>query len=281
MSCRPIPDWIANVVRCFNDPSVGCVAGDIELIPTSDNLALRYQARNDYMSPMYAVNRVNLPHLPYADGANASFRREVFERIGEFDESFFKAADVEICARLLVMTDYKIAFCRSCLVRETGEPDLRTLLHQRYRIGMGQHLMRAKYPAFYSGQERVASGEVRRRQDRSAGSSRDEPKAGVRWVYREAQGSGGDSALKRGYWRTRAQLSSISHAVRGLLRGDRAPFEDVLVRWLCGVAQDMGFSHGKRFLQEQPIQPQPIEPGVLQRFVDSHPSVPDRVVLVD
>jgi cellulose synthase/poly-beta-1,6-N-acetylglucosamine synthase-like glycosyltransferase len=160
LSCRPHPDWIRRVVQCFDDPSIGCVAGEIVLAPEADTLALRFQRRSNYMSAMYAASRLSLPFLPFADGANASFRRAVFEEIGPFDESFFKGADVEICYRMLVQTRCKIAFCREAVVEEAGEPTLRALLKQRFRIGMGTNLMEAKYPDLYRASPR--SGAFRR-----------------------------------------------------------------------------------------------------------------------
>lgn len=149
ISCRPLPGWIQEIVKCFEDSSVGCVAGDILLIETGSNLAIRFQSRNDYMSPMHAIKRRTLPFLPFADGANASFRRSLFDEIGGFDETFIKSADVEMCYRMFVMTDYKLVFCRKAIVRETGEPNLRALLKQRFRMGFGSSLLKAKYPDFF------------------------------------------------------------------------------------------------------------------------------------
>src|SRR4029079_17145761 len=97
ISCMPEPQWIAEIVSSFADPQIGCVAGEIKQLPGPDNSAVRYQARTNYMSPMHALKRDRLPFLPFADGANASFRRQVFDQIGPFEETFYKGADVEIC----------------------------------------------------------------------------------------------------------------------------------------------------------------------------------------
>jgi len=242
MSCRPRKDWIANVVRCFEDPSVGCVAGDIHLLPSGSNLALRYQQRSGYMSPMLALSRRQLPFLPFADGANASFRRAVFDAIGGFDESFFKAADVEICYRLLVLTDYRIVFCPDCVVDETGEPDLRALLKQRFRMGMGSNLMRAKYPGFY-------------RRPRQAG-----------W-------------LRRQYWQAAGRLRGAAHFVGRLAGADGAAREDALVRWLMGLWQGYGERYGRRYLRRQAAQPLPLDPAAVARFVARIDTLGQRVVL--
>lgn len=242
MGCVAQPDWISTVVACFADPEVGCVAGEIRMLPSGDNMALRYQARNNYMSPLHALSRRKLPYLPFADGANASFRRAVFEEIGGFEESFFKGADVEICYRLLVMTGYKLVFCPDCVTEETGEPDLKALLRQRFRMGMSANLMRTRFPEFYA----------------------------------DAQNS---ASLRQRYWWTRAKLASLGWFLAGMARGDRNAVEDAIVRYLMGVAQSRGARYGVRYLQQQPVQPKPLDPERLKEFTARLDRLAERVVL--
>lgn len=243
MSCIARPDWIGNVVRCFADPRVGCVAGDILMRPSGDNLALRFQARNRYMSPFHALKRRRLPFLPFADGANASFRRVVFEQIGGFEASFYKAADVEICYRLLVLTDWKIVFCPDCLMEETGEPDLKTLMHQRYRMGLGFHLLRARFPAFFEAEQRRQPG------------------------------------LRERYWALREAAGSVVSWLKALLTLDRATLEDAYVSWRMARAQARGEREGAAFLQNQPARPQPLDAADLRRFMARMDELDQRVLL--
>jgi cellulose synthase/poly-beta-1,6-N-acetylglucosamine synthase-like glycosyltransferase len=150
LSCRAVPHWIRAVVETFsNHPKAGCVAGEIKLLRKTGGTVIDFQDRNDYMSPMLALNRTNLPFMPFADGANASFRKCVFDEIGGFEESFLKAADVEMCYRMFVLTEYSLVFNRSAIMWEPGEPSLRALLHQRFRMGIGWNLLQMKYPALY------------------------------------------------------------------------------------------------------------------------------------
>ena len=234
--------WISSVVACFADPDVGCVAGEIKMIPSGDNLALRYQARNNYMSPLHALSRRQPPYLPFADGANASFRRAVFEAIGGFEESFFKGADVEICYRLLVLTDYKLVFCPDCVTEETGEPDLKALLRQRFRMGMSANLMRARFPEFF------ACGENR-------------------------------ASFRKLYWSTRKNLAGLAQFLAGIARGDRHATEDAIVRYLMGLAQSHGARHGARYLHLQPVQPTPLNRERLKEFMARLDSLDERVIM--
>ncbi len=243
MSCRPHRSWIRKVVECFADPTVGCVAGEIRLLHTDrSNLALRFQERTNYMSAMRALSRRQLPHLPFADGANASFRRRVFEEIGGFEESFFKGADVEICYRLLVLTDYKIVFCPDCLVEETGEPDLKALLRQRFRMGMGANLMQARFPAFYTQRQPMT--------------------------------------LKHLYWRLRSSLRGLMGFTTALVQRDWVAVEDEWVRCLMGIAQTLGKHYGAWYLRHHGIRPTPMTMESMAAFINRIDTLDKRIVLV-
>lgn len=244
MGCIARPDWIRKVVTCFRDPTVGCVAGDIAMRPTGDNLALRYQARKRYMSPMHALNRRRLPFLPFADGANASFRRAVFDEIGGFEASFFKAADVEICYRILVLTEWKIVFCPDCLMEEAGEPNLKALRHQRYRMGLGSHLLRARFPAFFEG-----------------------------------DGVAAPVGLRERYWALRERLGHAGRWLGAVLSLDRAYLEDWWVGWLMARAQARGEQEGAAYLRQQPVQPTPIEDARLRAFMARMDRLDERVLV--
>ncbi len=244
MGCIARPDWISNVVACFRDPAVGCVAGDIVMLPTGANLALRYQARKRYMSPLHALKRRRLPFLPFADGANASFRRAVFDEIGGFESSFFKAADVEICYRILVLTEWKIVFCPDCLMEEAGEPDVKTLQHQRYRMGLGSHLLRARFPAFFERDEAASSSGPRER-----------------------------------YWALREHLGEAGRWLGALLSLDRAYLEDWWVSRLMAQAQARGEREGVAYLRQQPAQPTPIDDARLRAFMARMDRLDERVLV--
>jgi GT2 family glycosyltransferase len=212
------------------------------MIPSGDNLALRYQARNNYMSPLHALSRRQLPFLPFADGANASFRRALFDEIGNFEESFFKSADVEICYRMLVLTDYKIMFCPDCVVNETGEPDLKALLHQRYRMGMGAYLLRSRFPEFFIQTEAV-------------------------------------SPLRKHYWSARESLAGFGRFAAAALKLDRAAMEDSTVRYLMNVAQRHGFRRAAAYVQQQTGHPRPLDAERMKQFIAMMDHLDERILL--
>lgn len=248
LSCRAEPCWIRTVVETFNAyPNAGCVAGDIKLLRNVRNAAIDFQDRNQYMSPMLALARTRLPHMPFADGANASFRRKVFEEIGGFEESFIKAGDVEICYRMFVLTDYWLVFNPQALMWEPGEPSLRALLHQRFRMGIGQQLMRMKYPDLY---RYVA------------------PRRGPREIW----------------WSVHAQAARLGQLLKlniDLLHGrNRGAAVDANIRELMGWAQWYGGWRAPRLLAKQNVTPVPIPETALRKFLERPNPLSGRIVKV-
>lgn len=242
MGCRPHSDWISNVVRCFSDPTVGCVAGDIHMIMKGSNIALRFQERNHYMSPMHAYSRRKLPFLPFADGANACFRRSIFDEIGNFDESFFKAADVEICYRLLVLTNYKIVFCSHCTVSEAGEENLYSLLKQRFRIGMGTHLLRIKYPLFFKINET-------------------------------------NNPLKHFFWKLHYSSKLFIRLISDISNKENISLEDKFVRILMSLSQKIGYTYESFVINKLPTLPTPIDQELALIFINKFNHLHTRIVM--
>lgn len=249
LSCRAEPDWITKIVKTFRRyPDAGCVGGDIKLLQTTPNAVIEFQERSNYMSPLLALGRTRLPFMPFADGANASFRREVFDKIGGFDEIFVKAGDVEICYRMFVLTDYNLVFNPQVLMWEPGEPSLHALLHQRYRMGIGWNLMRMKYPALYE-------------------RSIDRPN------------------LRSIWWRLNAAVRTASTLlglnVWWLLGRNRNAAIDANIRQLMSWAQRYGRYYGKRWLARRGITPIPVDSEKLSRFLSSTSPLDGRVKLIE
>ncbi len=250
LSCRAVPGWIRCIVDTFaTHPEAGCIGGEIKLLRTGRNAVIDFQERSDYMSPLLALKRTRLPFMPFADGANASFRREVFEHIGGFEESFVKAGDVEICYRMFVLTDYKLVFNRAALMYEPGEPSLRALLHQRYRMGIGSNLLRMKYPALYSIET---------------------PKA---------------FDARRAWWSARESIARVGRLIAlnaGALVGrSREAAVDADIRQLMSWAQWYGGERGRRWLEREGIRPQPIDDKQLAAFIANPDPLGGRVTLID
>lgn len=249
LSCLAEPHWIRAVVETFSaHPEAGCVAGEIKLHKTQDSTVIGFQERSNYMSPLLALNRTRLPFMPFADGANASFRKRVFDEIGGFEESFVKAADVEICYRMFVLTDYTLVFNRAALMWEPGEPSLRALLHQRFRMGIGWNLMRLKYPALYEMNKQPFNP-------------------------------------RQIWWKVRGRSIKAIHLITlnlGLLFGrNREAAIDANIRQLMSWAQWLGGHYGRWWLDRRGIHPEPVELEKLRQLMSKKDPLYGRVGLVE
>lgn len=247
ISCRPERNWIAEIVRSFEDAAVGCVAGEIKALKPGDNAAVRFQERHDYMSPMAARKRLNPPFLPYADGANASFRRELFEMIGPFEESFFKGADVEICYRMFFLTDFKMVFNPRAVVWEPCEADFGALLHQRFRIGVSNILFRRRFPGLFQNKKGLS--------------------------------------LRGMYWWLRSRMN-IKDSMIGLWvlaavgKKDREIALDASIRWLMGISQGLGRWYGRWLLRRSEIRPTPLHRASIRDYRSGKLDITPRVVFM-
>lgn len=246
ISCQPEPQWISSVINSFKDSDVGCVAGEIRLLKTNDKEIIKFQERCNYMSAFLALNRKKPPFLPFSDGANASFRKIVFEEIGLFDESFIKGADVEICYRMFVLTSYKIVFNRQALVWEPGEPTLKDLLRQRFRMGIGWNLMQMKYPSLYQ--------------------------------------NNNDFSLRKVYWRVYNLLRKLRYMLASNFYGwfylkTKSEAYDANVKFLMGISQTLGRFYGWWYLRAKNIRPVPVDKSITETFLSSGGDVSHRVIV--
>ncbi|MBE0472482.1 MAG: glycosyltransferase, partial [Methyloprofundus sp.] len=236
ISCLAEPDWISNIVKAFQkDPNIGCVAGEIEIIDEPKNNIIEFQKRHNYMSPMHAKKRNKLPYLPFADGANASFKKELFDQIGLFDKNFIKAADVEICYRMQILTPYKIVFDENCLVREPGEHSLYALLKQRYKIGKGTILLQKKFPELFN--------------------------------YKKEK----ENQLKKFYWKITNKAITFYHFTKNIIfsiTNNKAKENayDQLVIYLMNISQLLG-AFLEKYLLKNNYNIKPIESKIIKSFI--------------
>jgi len=133
--------WLAEIAGGFDDPAVGCVAGAI-LPAESRTAAERFYAQRNVLSQDFVLAH---PFLPYAQTANAAFRREVFERIGLFDEVMITCEDADLLWRMQLETDLRLCYRPEALIWHRHRSTERALLKQTIGWGLGQALVYRKY----------------------------------------------------------------------------------------------------------------------------------------
>ena len=157
--CIADKDWILKSVECFRDEKIGCVAGRIEGFSPS-NYIEEYLIRHGYL----CQDTSTLKHwfLPYAQTANAIYRREVINAIGTFEENWVSAGDSDLTWRMLLHTHYTLTYCPDSLIYHVHRSTLKGLFNQRKTWGHGEVLLYKKYKVHYHNPEKNFAKEMYR-----------------------------------------------------------------------------------------------------------------------
>jgi glycosyltransferase involved in cell wall biosynthesis len=93
--CVPERSWLRAIVNAIAPADVGGIAGAIEAF-RADSAVERYQASRAIRADRAYHHKV----LPFAQTANAAYKREVFERIGLFDPTLIYGGDLDFSWRM-------------------------------------------------------------------------------------------------------------------------------------------------------------------------------------
>jgi GT2 family glycosyltransferase len=116
------PDWLARMVAALDEHDV--VSGVY-----------------DFGSPNGGSGRVATPHataqmgfLPFGLGANLAVRREAFEAVSGFQESFLVGEDIDLCWRLQ-LAGYRFSVADAAVVRKREPTDAGSILRKAWSYG--------------------------------------------------------------------------------------------------------------------------------------------------
>jgi cellulose synthase/poly-beta-1,6-N-acetylglucosamine synthase-like glycosyltransferase len=140
--CLVEPQWLTELVRPFEDPEVGAVAGDLQHVPPG-TAAERQAARLLGNWQRFAFN--SNPAYPIT--ANAGYRREVLERIGGFDPHMARAQDVELGLRFHERSGRRLAYAERATARHRNRTTQLGFFRQQLGWAYGAGLVGAKFEA--------------------------------------------------------------------------------------------------------------------------------------
>ncbi len=152
--CVVEPQWLTELVRPFEDPEVGSVAGDLQHTPSAtaaERQAVRllgnWQQFAFSSDPAYAIT------------ANAAYLREVLDRIGPFDPHMTRAQDVELGLRFQELSGKRLAFAERATARHRNRATQLGFFRQQLGWAYGAGLVGARFEAL--GGDPVAPPRVR------------------------------------------------------------------------------------------------------------------------
>jgi cellulose synthase/poly-beta-1,6-N-acetylglucosamine synthase-like glycosyltransferase len=140
--CLVEPQWLTELVRPFEDPEIGSVAGDLQHVaPTT--AAERQSARllGNWQRFAFTSN----PAYPIT--ANAAYRRDVIERIGTFDPHMTRAQDVELGLRFQERSGRRLAYAEKATARHRNRTTQLGFFRQQLGWAYGAGLVGAKFEA--------------------------------------------------------------------------------------------------------------------------------------
>jgi glycosyltransferase involved in cell wall biosynthesis len=140
--CLVDPQWLAELVRPFEDAEVGSVAGDLQHAPPT-TAAERQAARmlGNWQRFAFTSN----PAYPIT--ANAAYRREVLDHIGPFDPHLTRAQDVELGLRFQERSGLRLAYAEHATARHRHRTTQRGFFRQQLGWAYGAGLVGAKFEA--------------------------------------------------------------------------------------------------------------------------------------
>lgn len=169
--CTVHPQWLRRLQAAFQDPTVGGAAGDTQGVEPARSWVekvlnqrrhLSYidqSTSSDGSSPKLRLSfkrpkrrlplllkwlglvtyryDPRLPQLPVAVTANVAYRREVFEQVGGFDDTFIGGGDAEFAIRMQRQSGIKLVAAPDAIVYHRHRANLCQLwrAYARYEIG--------------------------------------------------------------------------------------------------------------------------------------------------
>ena len=129
--CRPLNNWVEELVKPFVDEKIGIVVGEIDALPGNSFLE-KYAERNSVLSQKFLLEH---PFLPYGQTANLGIRSIIFTKIGLFRPYLTTGGDADICWRIQQETDYKLTFAPKGIIRHRHRSNFKELKSQWQRYG--------------------------------------------------------------------------------------------------------------------------------------------------
>jgi len=140
---RPFPNWIEEMVKAHkNNPACGVVGGRV--IDAS---------RGNFLSKIADIatfpNHKKVQKVRSVAGVNSSYKKEVIEMIGDYDETLFRGEDVDYNWRA-IQSGWDVLYCPEIKVKHLHRPTWKGLFQQHFMYGRAHYLVRRKWPTMYS-----------------------------------------------------------------------------------------------------------------------------------
>ena len=140
---RPFPNWIEEIVKAHkNNPDCGVIGGGV--IDAS---------RGNFLSKIADIatfpNHKKNTIVRSVPGVNSSYKKEVIDQVGKYDETLFRGEDVDYNWRA-IQKGWDVLYCPEIKVKHLHRPSWKGLFQQHFMYGRAHYLVRKKWPEMYS-----------------------------------------------------------------------------------------------------------------------------------
>ena len=140
---RPFPDWIEKTIKFhLIYPNCGAIGGRV-----IDNRNKNFLFRIADATTFPSHNKIK--SVRSIAGVNSSYKREVIDKVGEYDETLFRGEDVDYNWRLK-LNGWYILYHPEIKVKHIHRSTWRSLFYQHFMYGRAYYLVRKKWPEMYS-----------------------------------------------------------------------------------------------------------------------------------
>lgn len=129
--CRPLPNWLENLVLPFQDPKVGIVIGEIAALPGNSFLE-SYAEYRQMMTQRYTIAH---PFYPYGQTANLAVRKTALTKAGLFRPHLTTGGDADLCWRIQMADDWQVVFAEEAIIQHRHRATFSELSSQWQRYG--------------------------------------------------------------------------------------------------------------------------------------------------
>ena len=140
---RPFSNWIEEMVKAHkSNPGCGVIGGRV--IDAS---------QGNFLSIIADIatfpNHNSTQKVRSVAGVNSSYKKEVIEMIGDYDETLFRGEDVDYNWRA-IQSGWDVLYCPEIKVKHLHRPTWKGLFQQHFMYGRAHYLVRKKWPEMYS-----------------------------------------------------------------------------------------------------------------------------------
>jgi len=139
--CIVETNWLTNLLSNYHDHSIGCFAGSISTYSPASIVEI-FSEREGILKQSCALNH---PYLPFAQTANAAYRRSVFDQMGSFIAEMKSGGDAEIAWRMQKQLELKVHFEQRAVVYHKHRSSLLELGKQFRKYEQGRNSLQQIY----------------------------------------------------------------------------------------------------------------------------------------